>query len=196
MKRLIPLLLLLPSFVAGCSSPNETSSSQVSTDAYINVAIDSLTVMEEGTAKIDVEIIKQGTYVFFSSADSDIATVDDEGIVTGVKEGTTTITIRGGRDTFIVYVTVTPYQARESLQITLTKKSFTLENGDSFVLPLKVKLGGEEVEAELSYEIENPAVVAIFSTTVTALSVGSTKVVASATYATYNAHIGFSITVY
>ena len=94
-------------------------------------------------------------------------------------------------------MTVTPFQAKDSVQITLTKKSFTLSVDDEFVLPLQVKYGNDVIsDYSISYLFENNNVVSISNLVMRALAVGTTKVVATATYNNQEASESFVVTVY
>ena len=198
MKKLLLALLLVPLLLTGCNKKDQNSGgSGTVTEQYIHVPVNEITLMEEKTYQIETEIIKTGTIVFYSSDDEEIASVSDDGLVTAVKEGETTINVRGGRDSYVIFVTVTPYQAEESLRIVLQKESFVLEVGDEYILPLTVKLGNEVIENPvLSYSYENDGIVSIEGTIVNALSAGTTKCVATATYENKEVSKSFSITVY
>ena len=81
--------------------------------------------------------------------------------------------------------------------IVLDKDSFTLAVNDTFNLPISVKLGNEIInDALISYTIGNPQVVSISNNVVTALSAGTTKCVATASYLEEEVSKGFNITVY
>ena len=194
MKKLLLTLLLVP-FLFGCKG--KETSSVVPSEQYINVQVEELTLMEDDTYQIETEIIKAGTIVFYSSMDESVATVSDTGLVTAVKEGTTDIVVRGGKDTFNIYIEVLPYQAKDSLQIVLQKESFTLAVGDEYLLPLEVKIGNEVINnAELSFEISDAAVASINGLTVTALNIGTTNCLVTARYGQEEVSKGFSIVVY
>lgn len=196
MKRLLPLLLILPSCLVGCNNTN-SETTVTSHEDYINVSTREVSVMEGKTFQIEVEILKPRTIVFYSSSDTSVATVDENGLITGIKEGQTTIIVRGGRDSIAIDVVVTPYQAEEVLQITLVKTSFTLQVGDVFTLPFVVRKGNTIIEdASFSYEVGNPSIVSFAGKEATALSVGTSKCVATASKDGEKASIGFTIAVY
>ena len=92
---------------------------------------------------------------------------------------------------------VTPYQAHDSLQIVLTKESFTLEVGDEYALPLTVKMGNEIIDyPTLSYAFSDNTIVSIQGTMVTALKAGTTSCVVTASYQEQEVSKGFTISVY
>ena len=189
--------MLLPLFLTGCNNANNATPPSEEKIQYINVEVNEITLHEEDTFQIEVEIIKRGTIVFFSSNNDSVASVDQKGLVTANKTGETSITVRGGKDTFSVYVIVLPYEADNSLQIILTKDSFVLEKEDEFVLPLEVKLGKETIiEAILSYQYEVQDIVSITDKTVLAKNIGSTEVIVTASYLQEEVSKRFNITVY
>lgn len=195
MKKLLLSLLLIPFLLVGCK--NNGKKSETKTDQYINVVVDEVSIMEEETYQIQTEIIKKGTIVFYSSADETIASVSDTGLITALSEGETTITVRGGKDSFVVFVEVLPYQAHDSLQIVLTKDAFTLEVGDEYALPLTIKLGNEVIDyPTLTYVFSDSTIASINGIMVTALKAGTTDVVVTASYQEEEVSKGFSISVY
>ena len=194
MKKRLLALLLIP-FLLGCK--NKGNSSVPHSEQYINVPVEELTLMEDDTYQIETEIIKAGTIVFYSSMNEEIVTVNDSGLVTALHAGTTDIVVRGGKDTFNIYVEVLPFQAKDSLQIVLDKDSFTLGVGEDYLLPLKVMVGNTVInDAELTFGVSDPAIASISGLTVTALSAGTTKCLATAKYGQEEVSKGFNITVY
>ena len=196
-KKLLLTLLILP-FLLGCKNKtNNNSSSTVPGEQYINVDVNEVTLMEDDTYQINTSIIKSGTIVFYSSADDTVASVSDSGLITALKEGQTNVTVRGGKDTFNIFVTVLPFQAKDSLQIVMEKDSFTLAKGDEYVLPLQVKMGNQVInDANMLFTIENEDMVLINGLTVTALKEGETKCLVTASYQQQEVSKGFNIIVY
>ena len=194
MKKLfLSSLLLIPFLLVGCKKGSKTSSAE----QYIQVEVSELTLMEDDTYQIETNIVKAGTIVFYSSANDKIASVNDDGLITAVKAGETTITVRGGKDSYNIFVTVNPFQAHDSLQIVMEKESYTLAVNDEYVLPLQVKIGNQVMDgASIDFTIQNTAILSINGLTVKALSAGTTKCVATASYQEEVVSKGFSITVY
>lgn len=194
MKKLLLAILSIPCLLlGGC---NKSSKVDPPVEHSIDVSINEVSITEGEQYTIPIEIIKQ-TIVVCRSNDEEIATVTRDGVITAIKEGETTISISGGQDHFIVFVTVLAEVAQDSLQIVMPKQSFTLEKNDEFVLPLVVKYGNKEIkDPNLSYEYENEGIVSISSLTVTALKEGTTKCVVTATYEELSVSEIFTITVY
>ena len=191
MKKLFLSLLLIPFLLGGCKK------SAAPSIQYIPVNVTELTLMEDDTYQIETTVIKQGTIVFYSSANDSVASVSDEGLITAIKEGETVITVRGGKDSYNIFVTVNLFQAHDSLQIVMEKESFTLAINDEYLLPIQVKKGSEVInDATLDFTIDKPAVISINGLLVKALSAGTTKCVVTASYQEEVVSKGFSITVY
>ena len=196
MRKVLLPLLAIPFILLGCNK-NSGGSPSPRPEQYINVEVSQITLEVEETYQISTEVLVPNTIVFYSSNNKNVATVTDDGLVTAVAAGETSINIRGGRDYYSLFVTVTPYQAKNSLQITLSKRSFTLSVGDEFVLPLQVKYGNDLVNnCTISYLYENNNVVSISNLVMSALATGTTRVVATATYNNQEASESFTVTVY
>lgn len=193
MKRLFFLTLLVPFILGGCNKSNQTSEQE----QYINVQVNELTLEEEEQYQIVTDIIKKGTIVFYSSSNEEVASVTDEGLITAHQQGNAIINVRGGKDTYSIFVTVVPFQAKDSLQIVLLKEEFTLAVNDEYLLPLTVKYGNEEIkDPTLTYIYETEGIVSINSLLVTALSVGETRCVVTASYQQKEVSKSFKVTVY
>lgn len=194
MKKLLLFTLLIPFILGGCSNKGNNSKQN---DQYINVLVNQITLEEDEQYQIQTEIVKKGTIVFYSSNNEEVATVDDNGLVTAKNVGEATINIRGGRDTYSLFVTVVPYQAHDSLQIVLDKDSFTIEVDDIYVLPLVVKHGNDVIDnPNLSYTYENEGIVSILGIKMTGESIGTTKCVVTASYNQEEVSKSFTVTVY
>ena len=197
MKKLLLALFTLPFILLGCNKQSGGHKPAPTPEQYINVRVSQVTLEELETYQIETEILVPNTIVFYSSNNKNVATVTDNGLVTAVAPGETSINIRGGKDYYSVFITVTTYQAKDSLQVVLSKKNFNLEVNDTFVLPLIVKYGNEVVnDYTVSYLYENEGVVSIADKVMTALGVGTTRVVVNATYNNQQASESFVVTVY
>ena len=197
MKKLLLALFTLPFILLGCNKQNGGHKPAPTPEQYINVRVSQVTLEELETYQIETEILVPNTIVFYSSNNNNVATVTDNGLVTAIAPGETSINIRGGKDYYSVFITVTTYQAKDSLQVVLSKKNFNLEVNDTFVLPLVVKYGNEVVnDYTVSYLYENEGVVSIADKVMTALNAGTTRVVVNATYNNQQASESFVVTVY
>lgn len=104
----------------------------------ITVTVDKTTVEVEVGKTVSVTPTVNGTdnkAVTYTSSDSTIATVNENGVITGIKEGNVTITVASQQDaqkTASVSVTVKPAQVAAS--ITLNKNKAEIEIGKSDTL--------------------------------------------------------------
>ena len=197
MRKVLLPLLAIPFILLGCNKQSSGNKPTPTPEQYINVEVNEVTLEVEETYQVEVDVLVENTIVFYSSNNKNVATVTDDGLVTAVAAGETMINIRGGKDYYSLFVTVTPYQAKDSLQITLTKKSFTLSVNDQFILPLQVKYGNEVVDKyDVSYLCENEGIVSFYALRMDALAAGTTRVVATATYEGLEASESFTVTVY
>lgn len=194
MKRFFLAISLIPFLLSGCGGSSDSSEPVV--EHSINVPINDVSLVEGSQFEIPIEIIKK-TIVICKSNNEEIVTVSRDGVITALKEGETTISVSGGQDHFIVFVTVLPDTAKSSLQIVMPKNEFTLEIGDEYVLPLTVKYGNEVVNNPLlsyTYEVEN--IVSISSLIMTAKNEGTTKCVVTASLDELEVSESFTVTVY
>lgn len=195
MKKFFLTLLFIPFLLGGCGSDNP-GGGDTPVEHSIDVPISEVSIIEGHEFQIPIEVLKP-TIVVCRSNNEEIATVTHNGLVTGVKEGETTINISGGQDHFIVFVTVLEETSKASLQITMPKYNFTLKAGDKYNLPITVKYGSSVIkDPALSYEFEKEGIVSISELTVTALLAGTTKCVVTALYNELEVSELFTLTVY
>ena len=190
---------MIPFTLIGCnnnnSSPIEQSSVQEENNITFNV--DKVEVMEGDTFQLTYTYNKKtSALAFFSSRDSSIATVDDNGLITGVKAGTTNVSLMIGKETAFITVNVTKYTAKEDLSIDLAKLEYSLNVGDEFVLPIKARLGSKEVEATYTYVTDNSGVYEINNNTIKAIKAGTGELLIKASYESYTASLGIKVIVY
>ena len=204
MKKFILPVLLFPLLVGGCTlfkkKSNEESQEQneqvVEEDHYIDVKDSEVSLIIGEQYQIEITQLKK-TIILCQSSNDNVATVTQSGLVTALAQGETSITITGGKDRFIVFVSVLPDEAKDSLQIVMVKSSFTIEMGDEFTLPFVVKYGNQIVEnPTFIYEYETTGIVSISGLNVTTLSAGTTRCVATASYNELSTSSSFAITVY
>ena len=196
-------MLLFPLILGGCSLFKKKSNEQpqeeeqvVEEDRYIDVSATELSLEVGEEYQIVITQLKN-TIVLCQSNDESIAKITKEGLVTAVSPGETTLSISGGKDRYIIFVTVLPPEAKDSLQIVMVKTSFTISLDDEYTLPFTVKLGNEIVNnPTFTYAYEVESIVSITGLNVTPLSVGTTKCVVTATYNELSISSSFNITVY
>ena len=193
MKKVLLAILLFPFLLVGCKN---SSGGDSGNQHSINVPINEVSILEGEQYTVPVEVIKR-TIIVYRSNNEEIVTISRDGVITAIKEGETTVTISGGGDNFIVFVTVMAKSAEDSLQIVMPKYDFTMKKDDKFTLPLTVKYGNEVVDnPTMSYVYENEGVVSITGLEVTANAVGETTCLATATWGELSVSELFTITVY
>ena len=204
MKKFILPVLLFPLLVGGCTlfkkksneEPQEQNEQVVEEDHYIDVKDSEVSLIIGEQYQIEITQLKK-TIILCQSSNDNVATVTQSGLVTAVAQGETSISITGGKDRFIVFVSVLPDEAKDSLQIVMVKSSFIIEMGDEFTLPFVVKYGNQIVEnPTFIYEYETTGIVSISGLNVTTLSAGTTRCVATASYNELSTSSSFTITVY
>ena len=108
-----------------------------------------INVSDEETINIVNKNEIEETYVF-TSGDSNIASVDQTGKVTGVSEGTATITITGQTSGKSVIVTVTVTNATTSYKVTFDPNGGTVDETERYVDP-NTKVGSLPVPTRTNY---------------------------------------------
>ncbi len=149
-------------------------------DGEITFKSDSLSV-EVGATASNVATSNSGAEITYESSDSSIATVDGNGTVTGVSEGTVTITASCGAVTGYTAasgsytLTVTPKSERAAATVTFSRSSLFLYTGEAESNPATTDSDGK-----ISYESSNPGVATVDSGgTVTAVAAGKAVITAS-----------------
>lgn len=92
---LAALLALSLSF-SSCNKDNTGGHPKGKTETRLKVEPKDITVLVGKTATITVAVDPADTKYTFETANADIATVNDSGVVTGVKAGKTVITVKAG----------------------------------------------------------------------------------------------------
>lgn len=157
--------------IANAASVEDTQS-----DIKLNVKSKSL--VKDTTFTLKIYNLNDSHKVTYKTASSQIATVDDKGVITAVDFGTTliTVTVKDGFKTIATLeceVTVGP----PALSIKLTKSEITLSVGRKTTLSAILKPNNTVEEAKYSSNDSNIASVSIGGR-VTAKSVGVTYIFA------------------
>ncbi len=150
----------------------------------------------DGTVTFGGVVASEAT-VTYTSSDPTIATVDEKGIVTGVKSGATTVLVRADYYGLLTEMTVNVNVSNTNVELvssifradleTVTNEELGFFKTET--LSLQVSYGGEDISDSLTYEwsVENDEVATIEASTakaavVTAQAVGSTTVNVGFTY--------------
>ena len=155
---------MLLALAAGCGKGEETpqsSDSDVETESpetsiSLNVNKVSVCVGETFQLVPNVSEDKEGALVFWWILNEQVATVDENGLITAVGVGTTVCYAQCGVTIVPCSVTVTERPLTASFSFSLTKTTYNLNGGDSYNLlsDVTVKFGNETVtEYLLSGEV-------------------------------------------
>ena len=161
----IPVLLFAMMFGVACGEKKTTSSEEKKDLISLNTT--TVEIAEEKTFQLEAildEGVEEGRILVWSSSDPSVATVDQNGLVTAVKKGTTICSVSCGKDTARCVITVTDYQPEVSFSAIWTQMQFTLNVDSEYNLysAITVKLGENEVEEYLLTGVaDDGAVVAI-----------------------------------
>jgi len=196
MKKNKSILLLLPLLfsITSCAinqNSSVTSINQNSSVTSIDANIftinnnNNLTIDLNSSVKLEIECNYEYTFLVWDSSDSKIVAVDSNGLVTGLKEGTATITAINNGGKASIEVTVVDNTPVEFYLLDTSDR--TIDSGESF-----------EIEYYLSKNDQTPiwkssdeSVCSIDSTTVFGLKEGS----ATITGEVYNKSVSFNVIV-
>lgn len=130
-------LLVLLSLLASCEEEPECVVLSVKTNTL------SITVGEQATISYSVQ--PESSVVTFISDHPEIASVSDQGVVSGVAEGQCTISVKAGAETQTVAVSVTAAPIKDDQQMPLLKFGAELDDEgrvtDPEIIAYEAKLG-------------------------------------------------------
>ncbi|MBQ7912471.1 MAG: Ig domain-containing protein [Clostridia bacterium] len=193
-KRIISALLALVMGI-GCfgltaCEADEGSSSMESSSVEENEEIATFYFVEkqiefpvESAYETALVGLEAGETVTYSSNDETVATVDAEGIITGVKIGFAVIkaTTNTGKSA-LTAVTVLDNTMIETPYIKLSKTSINLSVADEYYLSAELLYKGKTVDCALSWTSDNSAVAIVENGKITAVGTGEARLTVSAVY--------------
>ncbi len=204
MKKKLKLLFLLTIALAtlgfvGCkggedsSTDSNSSSSVIETEELCLNETKIELAMGETFALTASDAVGE---VVWSSNDSAVATVDENGLVTPVGLGTTIIKAKDSDNIAMCQVTVVGARTENILTLQTNKTSLLLCEGDAYALTATVKDGSNVVEGTLTFESKDTTKAAVSqSGLVTAVSEGQTEIVVTANYAGKTAKASVTVSV-
>jgi len=144
--------------------------------AAVQVAVGGSTPVAATVTNAKNEAITPAPVVLWSTRDSVIAKVSDSGVVTGVKEGTTVITVRSGKKSQTIQVAVTRATIAE---LTVAPKRISLAIGATTTLRATAKdATGRVLPSDATWQSSDPSVVTVGGGRVTAKAPGVATVTA------------------
>ena len=147
----ISLALTSAGLLIGCSKNNDNSgdSSAGGDKTIVKISAETATVAEFETLKLSATVENGDETVKWSTSDGSIATVDESGLVRGVKSGKCNIIAISGSAMASCSLTVT-----ESIYAPVIKTAdkITIENGKSYVGKISVLFRGEDVTEKAKIE--------------------------------------------
>ena len=165
-------LLVLLSLLASCEKEPESVVLTVKTSTL------SITVGEQATIEYSVQ--SECSVVTFVSDHPEIASVSDQGVVSGVAEGQCTISVKAGAETHTVAVTVTATPIKDDQQMPLLKFGAELDDEgrvtDPEIIAYEAKLGRKPMTIHYTPDMDYVGFVNLELSTITGtiygLSVG------------------------
>ena len=194
-------LILCCTCFAACAEQEASQSAQQQTSSAnansIEFVENEVTITAGKSLQLEVVTSKQNVYVFWETRDENIATVTDEGLITGVAAGQTICYASFGGVKAICLVKVLAATAAPMLSITTPyTEGVTLSVGDTFDPLLSVKMGDDVVDdAEIEYSVAEAGVVGVENGKIVALGVGNATVSVSVVYGEESASLSIPVSV-
>lgn len=160
----------------GGSGENQQPPAEIPVDS-ITLSAATLSLEEGKTATLTAVVLPDtatNKTVTYTNTDSQVASIDANGLITALKAGQTTITAKAGEKTASCTVTVTAKPTETKLTINTT--ALSLKTGETASLVATVTPAGKPV----SWSSSNPAVATVENGKVTAVGAGQTTVTAAA----------------
>jgi hypothetical protein len=168
-------IFVLTAILVSCNkgTDNGTAEFKFNTQEYTVNIYDQITLQLTGT--------KEGAAISFTSDDTSVATVNNDGVVIGLTVGRTTITAVMNEKTATCTIIVSSSMAVPSFSTEMTRIS--LLPGGTYQVNLIAKHLNESIEAEIDFESGNISVATVSpSGKITAVSVGLSTVTITASY--------------
>lgn len=146
----------------------------------IDVNIDNTTIQKGERKKLQVEIYPQEASnhkVQYTSSNPSVATVDNEGNVTAIRSGTTTITVKAEDNNVQSQIEITVYS--KVTNIILDQKEIYMQVGDTFPINAIVEPEDANDKTFLYSSTNNDVAVITESGVITAKQEGTTSLIAS-----------------
>ncbi len=166
------------------SSFEDSSSEEIVIDeskVTLRLATKTYNIEDGQTVTLEVEFSLNGqalslSYLEFSSSDNAVATVDKNGVVTGISSGKAIITVACGKRVTKATVNV----AKRENRLDVSDESAMMLVGDTKQVTAKVHFGLTEVtDAVISWQSSNSAVATVDNGVITAVGSGKAEITVS-----------------
>lgn len=154
------------------------------TEAYVNISKTNLYLLKNNSEQIQIE--SHNGSITYKSNNTSVATVDSNGYVTGVGEGSTTITVTAtvGTQKATANVNVTVQDIVEATSLSFTQDSIDIEVGGRYNAEPLVTLTPSNASRIFLFESENPSIATVDEDTgeITGIAEGTATINAVAMY--------------
>ena len=179
---------------------SQTSSSVTSEEKEPNIYFvnNEITVVLGKTAKAEIVTSKNNVFIFWSIRDGNLASVSNDGTITGLALGETICYAEFAGEKVMCLIKIVEQQATPMLSVSVPYENATvaLYVGDTLNLKASVKLGDSILsEAEVTYTVSNTDVVSVEEGKATALAEGTATVTITATYEGQSATMQLTVNV-
>lgn len=188
---LLPISLLF--LLSGCanSKTEKVDSTTNESTNLISLSENFISISEERTHQLTATINPSlNRYLrFWSSDNEDIATVDENGMVSAVKKGNTIVVLQVGQYFARCAVEVTDYSPNETLSVAFSKDHYNLNVNDEYVLSPVIKFGNEVINNyQITFESSNANVATYLaeSSSIKAVGPGECDILFTFAYLTYS----------
>ena len=186
MNKRILSLLFIPFMLMGCSKASKESESEQKEDiSLISLNETVVYIAEEKTYQLEVTVDPSLSdyLVFWSIRDETIASISDDGLITGISEGSTIASVQVGKYIARCAINITKYEPDDALNIVFDKDEINLNVNDKYLLEYEVRYGSEIItNYKASYDVFDDSVINLNNNIITALKEGSTDIIIEVTY--------------
>ncbi len=180
-KIICTVIAVMMSFmmIFGCATPEEDPTIPSVYDLKLLTRV--YRIADRQSKKLDLEFTiddedADWSQLTFESQNTAIATVSDDGIITGISAGTTTVTVTFGEKT----VTANVYVTMQPRNLTLSTKNVGLLQGQTATITATAYIGTQQDgNAQIVWNSSDPNVVSVNNGTITAVGNGSATITAT-----------------
>ncbi len=189
--------------LAACNGGGESSSSSTGTESgntnNLHITQNEVTLSVGESVQLEATIDMENVYIFWSVRDENVASVSDDGVITGVAEGETICYASFGGEKAMCLVKVLGESAKPLLSATTPyTDGITLFVGDTFDPLITVKLGDAVFnDAQIEYAVAEAEadVVGVEDGVIVARGSGNATVSVKVTYEEQTVSLSLAVSV-